>query len=182
MHLISCHCDCGGSCHGNGDKKKYTSFVRERSVFVYFVRSDGNLCLVPCDVDCGHSASNLTLQFSISQILERSINLFIWYLQKEPVTSSVLLRETWSGLLRPTIIPGSASRDSVAPEAGGSKGDLFYPLPAQNSCGSTRLALDTLEDCISPDSNVHCLGHCQARQLIVLRDMSESGCMWLCFT
>lgn len=120
-----------------GIKKKYTSFVRERSVFVYFVRSDGNLWLVPCDVDCGHSASNLTLQFSISQILERSINLFIWYLQKEPITSSVLLRETWSGPLRPTIPPGSASRDSVAPEAGGSKGDvLFYPLQAQNSCGS----------------------------------------------
>lgn len=42
-----------------------------------------------------------------------------------------------SGPLRPTIPPGSASRDSMAPEAGGCKGDvLFYPLPAQNNCGS----------------------------------------------
>lgn len=140
----------------------------------------------PVNVDCGQSASNLALQFSISQILERSINLFIWYLQKEPVTSSVLLREAWEWasssyntylLAQITwhwrnkqwgraILPASSSKTAVVVD------------------GSTGLALDTLEDRISPDPNVHCLGHCQARQLIVLRDMSEwePGCMWLCFT
>lgn len=141
----------------------------------------------PVNVDFGHSASNLTLQFSISQILKRSINLFIWYLQKEPITSSVLLRETWSGLHHPTIHFRSASTDSMAVEekeaVGTCYSTCFQPKTAVVVDGSTGLALDTLEGCISPDPNVHCLGHCQARQLIVFRDMSkwEPGCMWQCF-
>lgn len=189
MHLISCHSDCGGPSHGNRDlktKTKKTVALNEKeaclfTLFAWIPFFDW----FPVNVDCGHSASDFTLQFRISQILERS-NLFIWYLQKEPIMSSVLLRDT--GPHRPTIPFGSASRDSVALEEKEAMetcySTCFQPKTAVVVDGSTGLALDTLEDCISPDPNVHCLGHCQARQLIVLRDMSEwePGCTWLCFT
>lgn len=74
----------------------------------------------------------------------------------------MLLRETWSGLHRPTIPFRSASTDSVALEEKEAMGTCystcFQPKTAVEVDGSTGLALDTLEDCISPDPNVHCLG------------------------